>query len=155
MFRHIWVAYEDEPAARAALTLAVDLAGQTGAQLTIAHVAPPSDPDDEPLSARDAIAVELLGAVPAVRRRGALVAAAASVAGGVPIDVRVWSGRVPDELLVNVRREQPDLVVTGTRGATGVRRLLQGPSVSGALIRDAGCPVLVVRQGCTRPRRIA
>ena len=40
--------------------------------------------------------------------------------------------------------EKADLVVTGTRGMTGFRKLIMG-SVSSGLVNHAHCPVLVVR----------
>ncbi len=38
-----------------------------------------------------------------------------------------------------------DLIVVGTEGRDGIKRLMQG-SVAEALVRRAGCPVLVVRE---------
>ncbi len=46
-----------------------------------------------------------------------------------------------DEILV---RDQPDLVVLGSEGRTGISRLMMG-SVAENVVRSAHCPVLVVR----------
>lgn len=53
-------------------------------------------------------------------------------------------GHAGDEILKLVKRKRPDLLVVGSRGLTGLRRLLLG-SVSHRLARHAPCSVLVVR----------
>jgi nucleotide-binding universal stress UspA family protein len=49
------------------------------------------------------------------------------------------------ESIINYASEQkPDLIVIGTRGRSGLKRLVLG-SVASAVVAHAGCPVLVVR----------
>jgi nucleotide-binding universal stress UspA family protein len=49
------------------------------------------------------------------------------------------------EAIVNLAESRrTDLIVIGTRGRTGFRRLLMG-SVSSGVVNEANCPVLVVR----------
>ena len=49
------------------------------------------------------------------------------------------------ESIINYASEQKaDLIVIGTRGRSGLKRLLLG-SVASAVVAHAGCPVLVVR----------
>jgi nucleotide-binding universal stress UspA family protein len=50
---------------------------------------------------------------------------------------------VMQEMLTATKKNRVDLVVMGTHGRTGVRRLLMG-SVADRVIRTASCPVLVV-----------
>ena len=58
--------------------------------------------------------------------------------------VHVRVGAASDELVHAAADVDADLIVVGTHGRTGVRRLLLG-SVAEAVVRKAGCPVLVVR----------
>ncbi|MEU7281769.1 universal stress protein [Streptomyces sp. NPDC045431] len=60
---------------------------------------------------------------------------------GVEVDVRIDHTR-PASLLVEAARDA-SLLVVGTRGRTGLRRLLLG-SVSAEVLHTASCPVLVV-----------
>jgi nucleotide-binding universal stress UspA family protein len=51
----------------------------------------------------------------------------------------------PAEEIVEITREWPcDLIVMGTHGRTGIRRMLMG-SVAEAVLRGAPCPVLTVK----------
>ncbi len=56
----------------------------------------------------------------------------------------VGVGAASDELVRVAADVDADLIVVGTHGRTGMRRLLLG-SVAEAVVRKAGCPVLVVR----------
>lgn len=48
------------------------------------------------------------------------------------------------EILEAIEKEKPDLVVVGSHGRTGLKRLLLG-SVAEAVLRRSSCPVLTVR----------
>jgi nucleotide-binding universal stress UspA family protein len=76
----------------------------------------------------------------------AQVEAAVARAGGGPFDVRtevVW-GIVPgDSIADHARAQQMDLLVLGTHGQGGLRRLLVG-SVASGVASQAPCPVLLV-----------
>lgn len=58
----------------------------------------------------------------------------------------VGSGPIDDELCNIIRENKIDLVVAGTHGRTGMRKLLLG-SVVEAICRVAACPVLTVGPG--------
>ncbi|MEX2184138.1 MAG: universal stress protein [Chloroflexota bacterium] len=63
---------------------------------------------------------------------------------GIPTAFLVWEG-VPGEAIVDAAEaERADLIVLGTHGRTGVNRSLFG-SVSDHVVRNAPCPVVVVR----------
>ena len=51
---------------------------------------------------------------------------------------------VVESLVEFAANEKADLIVTGTRGMTGFKKLIMG-SVSSGLVNHAHCPVLVVR----------
>jgi nucleotide-binding universal stress UspA family protein len=75
-------------------------------------------------------------------------------------DATLWSGRQvhsniltggPSEALVHYfRAHDYDLVVMASHGRSGLPRLVLG-SVAERVMRDAGCPVLVVRGGAPEP----
>jgi nucleotide-binding universal stress UspA family protein len=50
----------------------------------------------------------------------------------------------PTTIIEYAKKKHIDLIVMGTRGRTGIRKLLLG-SVAGAVLAHAGCPVLLVR----------
>jgi nucleotide-binding universal stress UspA family protein len=58
----------------------------------------------------------------------------------------VAEGDARDAILEAARARGADLIVMGTHGRSGVARRLLG-SVAESVVRHAGCPVLVVREG--------
>ncbi len=63
---------------------------------------------------------------------------------GQTIETRILPGLPGDELVRQAQKEKVDLVVIGTRGHSGLKRLLLG-SVADHVIRACSCPVLSVR----------
>jgi universal stress protein E len=62
---------------------------------------------------------------------------------GVSHDIRVEEGPAFDAIRTAVDRDRPDLLVIGTRGLTGVKRVLLG-SVADAVLRTLECDILAV-----------
>ena len=60
------------------------------------------------------------------------------------------SGRPCPEICAAARKLNADLVVIATHGRTGLKHLTLG-STAEKVVRHAGCPVLVVREGTRRP----
>ena len=78
--------------------------------------------------------------------RGQLRAfAAANISRTVPYDLRVLVGTPIDAIVAQVAETGADLIVMGTHGRTGLRRLLVG-SVTEAVMRLAPVPVIVVHE---------
>jgi nucleotide-binding universal stress UspA family protein len=65
--------------------------------------------------------------------------------GGRPVDATVGIGSPARELVALAQEWKTDLVVVGSRGRTGLKRLLLG-SVARSVLLHAPCSVLVVRQ---------
>jgi len=65
------------------------------------------------------------------------------ISAGVPYDVRVVVDGTVSAIVHQIRETGADLIVMGTHGRTGVRRLMMG-SVTEAVIRVAPVPVLAV-----------
>jgi nucleotide-binding universal stress UspA family protein len=65
-----------------------------------------------------------------------------------PIDVacHVREGEISEEILRMAGEAGADLIVVGTHGRTGLRRMLMG-SIATAVLRGAHCPVLALRSG--------
>jgi nucleotide-binding universal stress UspA family protein len=51
---------------------------------------------------------------------------------------------IPEEIIKYANDKKSDLIVMGTRGRTGFKKVLLG-SVASAVVSHAGCPVMVVR----------
>ncbi len=82
------------------------------------------------------------------RARKYLTEAAESLAPDVPTEPVVAVG-APEQVLAD-ESQKADLVVVGSRGYGPHRAVLLG-SVSGRLVREASCPVLVVPRGIEAP----
>jgi nucleotide-binding universal stress UspA family protein len=63
---------------------------------------------------------------------------------GIAVTTRVATGIPSEEVITVARAEDPDLIVVGTRGKTGLAHVLLG-STAERVIRGAPCPVLAVR----------
>ena len=66
--------------------------------------------------------------------------------GGIQTEIKVIGGPspVPDSIIIYAENENVDLIVVGTRGRSGFKKLLLG-SVASKVVTYAHCPVLVVK----------
>lgn len=148
-YHRILAATDGSESALRAMQVAVGLAKACGAELLVVH-AIPFPVDVEATSTGVIQRGEALGGYYQVARARAqkILDAATELAeaSGVPVR-RVVLDRPasPVELLLEcATQEGADLVVSGTRGLSGFRKLLVG-GVSDALVHHAPCSVLVVR----------
>ena len=63
---------------------------------------------------------------------------------GVRCDTELAWGRVPEVICRVAHERECDLIVVGSRGLTGFKRLMLG-SISNAVAAKAPCPVLVIK----------
>jgi len=63
---------------------------------------------------------------------------------GIEYDTELVWGRVPEVICRVAQERDCDLIVVGSRGLTGLKRLMLG-SISNAVAAKAPCPVLVVK----------
>lgn len=68
----------------------------------------------------------------------------ATGASAPPLEVEVRAGAPAREILRAAKVLDAELIAVGTHGRSGLKRLVLG-SVAEAVLRDAPCPVLVVR----------
>jgi nucleotide-binding universal stress UspA family protein len=138
--RRIVCATDFSPSAASAVVAAARLAARQDADLVIAHVTATAAvelpvPTDLARQLIDDATRGLAGAVREAMRAGA-TRASSRLLEGVP-----WEG-----VLEAARAERADLIVTGTRGRTGIRRAVLG-SVAEKIVRHAPCSVLAVHEG--------
>jgi nucleotide-binding universal stress UspA family protein len=144
LFRRIVFATDFSRGARPPMERAFALAKGTGAELVVVHVLQPVSP----LPGNGAVLPRLYNEIEAVIRktgeksmqkllalaRRQHVRATGRLLGGLPVEAINGAAR----------RAKADLVVTGTHGRQGIRRILLG-SVAAGIVAGAPCPVLTVR----------
>jgi nucleotide-binding universal stress UspA family protein len=138
-YGRILLATDLAPSSEMATAAAFRLAGQLDASVLVMHVI-------------DLGALRRAGGRgPAVHQvRPGREAAVADVvargrAHGVAVSFLVWEGDPAEAIVEAAEAEGADLIVIGNRGHSGVGRALIG-SVSDEVVRNAHCPVIVVRQ---------
>ena len=144
LFRRIVFATDFSRGARPAMDRAFALARGTGAELVVVHVLPPVSP----LPGNGAVLPRLYNEVEAAIRKTGEKSMRKLLALARRQHIRA-TGRLLDGFPVDAingaaRRAKADLVVTGTHGRQGIRRILLG-SVAAGIVAGAPCPVLTVR----------
>ena len=145
-FKRIVVAFDGSPDSVRAVKTACSIARGYDAKLTIVHVysVPAiSYATPAPIPQIDAGLLE-----ESAREAGSkTLAKAKGLAAEAGVDAKfqlLESQSVVRAVLEFAEKEACDLIVVGTRGMTGFRRMILG-SVSSGLVSHAHCPVLVVR----------
>ncbi len=146
MFKRILLATDGSAASDHAAGLAVSLARQHGATLTVLYVVDPypflgvGEVNPLGFDAYMAAAREQ-----AARAQAQVADRAAQADGGVQVQARlVEDVTVLDGILKTVQQEGCDLVVIGSHGRTGLSRLMLG-SVAAKVVAQCPVPVLVAR----------
>lgn len=152
--REVLVALDDAPARLDVLRWARIAAERSRARLTVFHALDVAAPDYLPSSAGGFLTGEveqelLLEGSAWVRQQLQEVGIDTA-----RVRVRVAMGEPTLAILSAIRRYGGDLVVMGAGGGGSVRRALLG-SVAASVVREAPCPVLVVRGTAARRRRRA
>ncbi len=128
---------------RIAMQEAAELASGKGGELVLLHV------DDSPPGSAGAgslVAAETLrGAALELERQLGEWAEAARHVVRRPVQFVLLAGTPADEVVRFAREGRYDVIVMGTRGRTGREQLVFG-SVAQAVVRDAPCTVVVVRE---------
>ena len=146
-YRKILVAVDGSPAANKGLREAIRLAQAEHAKLFIMHVVD----EFQAFAAMDGMAVAPgVDAVPWLREGGKKVLAKAEAV-ALKQKIRpktvlreMIGGPSADKIVREARRLGADLIVLGTHGRRGVRRLVLGSDAE-QVVRSASVPVLLVR----------
>ena len=142
-FRTVLLATDLSPTSEAATTAGLDLAATVGARLLAVSVIDPGAlrlPGGRYLARVDQVRAEREGVAQELVARGRSM--------GVDVDFLVWEGEPGESIIEAAEAESADLIVVGSHGRGAVGRFLIG-SVSDYVVRNASCPVLVVRSGST------
>lgn len=123
----------------AAAAEAFRLAGQLGSSVLIVNVI------DAGALRRTGGRSAAMHQVRALREAAMSELVARGRAHGVQVSFLIWEGDPAESIIEVATAENVDLIVIGNRGHSGVGRALIG-SVSDEVVRNAGCPVLVVRR---------
>ena len=150
-YRRILVAVDGSEASNKGLREALRLAKQQGAQLFIVHIV-----DEYPAYAMpDAGAHATVDLVSLLRKSGeqtiAKAKAAAEKQGLRPKMIlrETIGGSAAAAIVREAKKQRADLIVLGTHGRRGVRRLVLGSDAE-HVVREAPVPVLLVRTGTRR-----
>ena len=146
--RRIGVAYDGSPEAEAALHAAEALAIELRAALTVYCVVEPTPPTAAMIAA--GTGAEWPSRTAKDHARHLLWAVSDNAPEGLEPETLLLHGEPAAEIAARAHGVI-DLLFTGSRGYGPLRRALLG-SVSGALVRDAGCPVVVTPHTRDRAR---
>ena len=140
--RHILHATDFSKASRPAFATALELAKRDGARLSLLHVLVPPSPfigDELPASY-----LELQARARREAERHLAAAVDKAKRAGVRVQATLVEGVPAEKIVRAARRQEPDMVVIGTHGRTGLGRIFMG-SVAERILQRAPCPVLTVR----------
>ena len=146
--RHIGVAYEGSPEAEAALRAAQALALELDAALTVYCVVEPTPATDSMIAAGTGAAWPSVTAKQHARQLLYYVADHAPA--GLKPETLLLHGHAAEQISRRAAGTV-DLLLTGSRGGGALRRAMSG-SVSGALARDSGCPVVITPHSAVADR---
>jgi nucleotide-binding universal stress UspA family protein len=144
-FQSILFATDFSPAAALAIPYVKKIAKHYEGNMVALHVRPPIvNPMTEP--AYWPVDIEAAKALDEKHREQLLKTFA-----GIPTKAVIEEGTIHECLNQAIEKNHTDLVVIGTRGRTGVGKLLLG-SVAEEIFRTVGCPVLTVGPHADVPR---
>ena len=133
LWRRLLVATGGSPWSDAAVDHALSLARQQQVDVSLLYV----ETGRRPSSAQAPAMVEEKGFL--------AVAEARAVAAGVSYDTHIAYGDVTEAILDTTTQQQCDLIILGSRGLTGWKRLMLG-SISNAVAVKAAQPVMIVKR---------
>jgi nucleotide-binding universal stress UspA family protein len=142
-YKKILFATDFSPASDAALHYATAMARDSGARLLILHV----EEMPVPYAAGEMVMPAPLYPNPEVRR---MLEEVVPDDPSVRYEHHLVQGSPAEEIASVAHQQAVDLLVMGTHGRTGIRRVLMG-SVAEAVMRHADCPVLTLKQGSRVP----
>jgi nucleotide-binding universal stress UspA family protein len=141
--KNILVPIDFSECARKALQYALPFAKEHEAAITLLYVAPPPS-----YAVGEYGGVDYMGLVPELKsnaEKDLSRLAADELRGEVPVKTIVSDGAAAAGILDVAEHLPADIIVISTHGRTGLKHVLLG-SVAEHVVRNAPCPVLVVRE---------
>ena len=142
MFHRVLVATGGSPWSDNAVKYAIGLTRDYGLELVIVHVLTETPPYF--IAEAGPSLDSLLEGSEEAGRRMLDEAMDWATEAGIQCDSDLVWGRVPEVICHVAQERNCDLIVVGSRGLTGLKRLMLG-SISNAVAAKASCPVLVVK----------
>jgi len=134
-FRNILLATDFSHASEKAFSYAVAIARQFGSKILLVHVIPPESVSFIPEISGEHQRNETVRQLQSLSNRSEL--------NQIPHETVMRSGTVWSALSAVIGQQDIDLLVLGTHGRSGVKKLVLG-SVAEEVLRKAGCPVITV-----------
>lgn len=143
--KKILVPFDFSQFSKKALQYALRFAEQFEADITVVHVVQRLmiDPDDVGLPAK--VREPNLDRLPADKRQLEKMCAELSSAQRLGVTPLICQGAPAREIIETATKLNADLIVIATHGYTGLKHLCLG-STTERVVREAPCPVLVVRE---------
>ncbi len=145
MFSTIVVGTDGSDTADSAVATAIELARRAGAEVHLVHVVKAS-PSGAPVT-QVGSSIAVLGDTGATRQvqeaAQAVVEKAAATADGVKVQMHFAAGSPADALTELATNVDADLIVVGSKGMQGTRRLLG--SIPNSVAHGAPCAVLIAK----------
>jgi nucleotide-binding universal stress UspA family protein len=137
-YKKILFATDFSPASDAALKYATALARDSGATMVILHV----EELPTPYAGGEMLLPQPEYPNPEIRR---MLEAVVPADKNVKFEHHLVLGTPAEDIVRVANEKNVDLIVIGTHGRTGLKRVLMG-SVAEAVMRRAGCPVLTLKE---------
>lgn len=144
MFNHILVALDGSDCSHKALDMAVRLAKEQSARCTVCTVVDVIRAAASMTFATGDIVTEWIATLNEDARRIESDAISKYADSGITIETKVLEGYPSTALLEVAKNEKADLIVMGSHGRTGLKRLWLG-SIAESVVQEATIPVLIVR----------
>jgi nucleotide-binding universal stress UspA family protein len=138
MFNCILVALDDSELSERVMNTVRNLILSQKAKIILCHVFPPSQSEIElPLDIPNAESVSF-SSLHAEKLQ--------NYQNNLPVQstIELVTGNPPEEIIRLANIHHADLIVVGSRGLTGIKKIVQG-SVSSQVVEDANCSVFVVK----------
>ncbi len=142
MINHIMVPYDQSEPANKAVEISIDLAKKYSSKISIVSCIVPQVPMDPNFAASYAETLLLIkkNAADAVSILESRIKEL-----GIPVKTAVLDGvSITDEILSYAESHQVDMIVMGSRGLGGFKKLLLG-SVASSVSQHSKCPVMIVK----------
>lgn len=153
-YKRILVPVDGSPTSNAGLREAITLAKAQGAELQVVHVVDQHSlvmMGGEAVVHMEEMTAGLTRAGQAVLRRAQALAGKSGVKASAVL-LETLTGPAADSIVKQARKWRADLMVIGTHGRRGIRRLLMGSDAE-QIVRGSPVPVLLVRaQRAKMPR---